>query len=99
MSGEVTTVAPRGFNARALTGADGAYVGQRLRLRDFADQVPAGRKLTARQVGRALRLVGADLACLLDDEEARQLLVDVGYVPAGREGAIACFRAPGRPAL
>jgi hypothetical protein len=99
MSGEVTTVAPRGFYARALKGADGAYVGQRLRLRDFADQVPAGRKLTARQVGRALRLVGVDLACLLDDEEARQLLVDVGYVPAGREGAIACFRAPGRPAL
>ncbi|HXV58805.1 MAG TPA: DUF6077 domain-containing protein [Gaiellaceae bacterium] len=90
MSGSVTTVAPRGYYARALRGQPDGHPGRRLLLQRFADDGPTGNESA---VGRALETVGVDVACVVPSARARQVLLDAGYEPAFSDGSVECLRA------
>jgi Family of unknown function (DUF6077) len=96
MSGRTTTVSPRGFYTRALAGVPAAHVHERLLLQRFvgvAAGMRTGAPPPARQVRRALRVVGVDLACVpRHGRAAQRVVVAAGYAPAVRTRALVCLR-------
>jgi len=103
LSGTVTTVSPRPFYTRALRGARGAHVRQRLLLASFAKAGLGARisesshqTVEADEVIAALQVVGVDVACLAGGKPAAQrLLLAEGYVWASRTAELTCLHAPG----
>ena len=97
-SGEVYTVAPRIFYARALEGTPGAHAGMRILLAAFAKDglegtIPRTDRIpTAGEVEEALGLVGVDLACVVDDPETREVLAAAGYEPVDTARGLVCAR-------
>jgi hypothetical protein len=99
MSGDVYTVAPRAFYAIALEGTPGGHARDRVLLGAFADDGLEGTVPRTRQRPRpdeivdALRQVGVDLACVVDDADTRQVLRDAGYRPVDTVDGLVCARA------
>jgi hypothetical protein len=100
MSGDVYPVAPRVFYTLGLD-APAAHDQERVLLQAFADTgldgpIPrVGRPPEADEVVRALELVGVDLACVVDNAETRDVLLQAGYSPVEGDGSVICMRAPG----
>ncbi len=101
MSGTVTTVAPRPFYAYALRDTPGGHARGRLLLLAFAEaglggRVPRfpGETVGAPDVGRALRTVGVDVACVpAGRTSAQRVLGAHDYSRAFSTRRLACFRA------
>lgn len=104
LSGSVVVVDPSDRYVRALRGVRGAFEGERLVLEDFGGwgQAPLARSLghaaAERRVGRALRELRVDLACVRPREAgALALLARHRFVPAGGGSALRCLRRPAGP--
>jgi hypothetical protein len=100
MSGDVTTVSPRGFYTAALRDVTAAHVPERGLLQRFAG-LAAGRRTgalpPAAEVRRALRAVGVDLACVPKvAAEARRVIESAGYAPAVQTRRLVCLRGGAR---
>jgi hypothetical protein len=97
ISGEVTTVSPRGFYTAALKDVPGAHVPERQLLQRFvaiADGQRAGTPPRAEAVRDALRAVGVDLACIPKTATAARGVVEsAAYVPAAETRGLVCLRA------
>jgi hypothetical protein len=100
MSGDVYPVAPRVFYTLGL-GGPAAHDKERVLLQAFADTGLEGpiprraRPPEAEEVVRALGLVGVDLACVVDNAETRDVLLEAGYSPVEGDGSVICMRAAG----
>ncbi|HSE80806.1 MAG TPA: DUF6077 domain-containing protein [Gaiellaceae bacterium] len=102
MSGNVTTVSPRVFYTRALEDVPEAFVQERLLLQSILEPELVAtvtgvseRPRDESAVGRALRLVGVDVACV----ESRRLgaletLQAAGYSPTFRTAGLTCLQPP-----
>lgn len=102
MSGEVTTVAPRLFYARALEGTPAAHAKERTLLAAFSEEGlgaevahEPGRIVDAQSVRAALQAIGVDIACVARNPDAEALLETAGYVPFMTRANLVCLRMPG----
>jgi hypothetical protein len=100
MSGDVTTVSPRGFFTTAMAAFPAAHAPERRRLERFAMhgvQHPLGSPAARRErrVVRAdLRIVGVDLACVRASRKPmRGVVLAAGYEPAITTPYTVCLRA------
>ncbi len=93
-SGDVYTVAPRGFYAAALGNAPGGHPYERAVLKAFADNelesLPGPP--VAEDVAAALRLIGVDLACVVGGQDARDVLSAAGYSEVDVGDGVVCAR-------
>ena len=98
MSGEVTTVNPRGFFTRALREVPGARARERVLLQRFVDTGLGARRGPARrrEIRRALRVVGVDLACVRAVHPPTAAVVArAGYRPVSSPPRMTCFARRG----
>jgi hypothetical protein len=97
LSGELTTVSPRGFFTRALADVPAVHAAARRRLQHFVVfglPARAGRD-RVRALREDLRVVGVDVVCLRRSHvTARRLLTSFGFRRVSLTRAMACTRAP-----
>jgi hypothetical protein len=100
ISGDVYTVAPRGFYATGLRDTPDGHAQERRLLGAFADnglgtnRTSTDRPAAAEDVENALKTVGVDLACVVDDQDARRVLSAAGYAEVGVRRGLVCAREP-----
>jgi hypothetical protein len=97
ISGDVTTVSPRGFYTSALHDVPTALVPERQLLQEFggiAARRRTGPLPAAADVRSALHAVGVDIVCLPKRAgAARRIVADAGYDAAFAAGRFACMRS------
>jgi len=98
LSGDVTTVSPRGFFVRALSGIPAMHAMARRGLQHFVRSGfaphPAGPR-RIRALHADLRALGVDIACVdRSHVEGRRVLGTLGFTPLVRSRRTACSHAP-----
>jgi hypothetical protein len=102
-SGNVTTVSPRVFYTTALEDVPEAHVEERLLLQSILEPELVAtvtgvseRPRDEPAVGRALRLVGVDIACVENRSlKALETLQAAGYSPTFRTAGLTCLQRSG----
>jgi hypothetical protein len=101
LSGQITSVSPRGYFTRALAGVPEAQVPARRRLQGFVVRGSGPPPLPRRRVAilrEDLGALGVDLVCLRRSHVAARMAVrSLGFRRVGETRRVACARAPGSP--